>query len=99
MQKSGFDFSKIDCGVTPQAQKTGISSFFKFLGGLPYSGFFKSFIPISLGFPKCIGAPWTAGYLELISIDLIVSFETNTNTLTYHVQSETVLNFDPKFWF
>ena len=64
MQKSGFDFSKIDCGVTPQAQKTGISFFFNTLGGSPNSGFMISLMPISSGFPKCIGAPCTAGNFE-----------------------------------
>ena len=30
-------------------------------------------------------------------VDLILSFETSTSTLLYHVISETVLNFDPAF--
>tara|TARA_B100000780_G_C21126783_1_gene457528 strand:- start:4296 stop:9104 length:4809 start_codon:yes stop_codon:yes gene_type:complete len=30
-------------------------------------------------------------------VDLIVSFDTNTNTTTYHVVSTSVLNFDPEF--
>ena len=67
-------------------------------------------LPLS-GVARCIGA-YEDGMRETIywfvhdesnpasssgKVDLIVSFETNTNTLTYHVQSETVLNFDPKF--
>ena len=52
IQKSGFEFSKTDCGVTPQAQKTGISLFLKALGASPYSGFIILFIPISVESPK-----------------------------------------------
>src|SRR5213595_1954129 len=60
MQKSGFAVATTDCGVTPQAQNTGISS--SLIGtASPQSGFIRSEIPINSGLPICTGAPCTAG--------------------------------------
>src|SRR5690606_17413431 len=48
-------------GVTPQAQKTGMSALCR-TGGSPQSGVPRSVMPIRLGSPTCTGAPCTAGY-------------------------------------
>ena len=65
-------------------------------------------VPLS-GLARCIGA-YEDGMLETIywfvhdpqnpvsasgRVDLILSYNMNTGTLIYHVQSETVLNFNP----
>ena len=67
-------------------------------------------VPLS-GLARCIGA-YEDGMLETIywfvhdpqnpvsasgKVDLILSYNMNTGTLIYHVQSETVLNFDPTY--
>ena len=50
MQNDGFVFITIDCGVTPQAQKTGVSpSLIVTLS--PKSGLFISLMPIAAGSP------------------------------------------------
>src|SRR6516162_2175926 len=60
MQNSGFTVATTDCGVTPQAQNTGISS--SLIGtASPQSGLAMSLMPISSGLPRCTGAPCTAG--------------------------------------
>src|ERR1700721_3849299 len=60
MQNSGRTAMITDCGVTPQAQKTGISS--SPIGqGSPQSGLAVSLMPIMSGLPRCTGAPCTDG--------------------------------------
>src|SRR5215470_16532518 len=60
MQNSGFTVATTDCGVTPQAQNTGISSSLTGTAS-PQSGLAMSLMPISSGLPICTGAPCTAG--------------------------------------
>src|SRR5579864_1264905 len=60
MQNSGFTAMMTDCGVTPQAQNTGISS--SPIGtGSPQSGLAMFLIPIASGLARWTGAPWTDG--------------------------------------
>ena len=54
--KGNFAFIITFCGVTPQAQNTGISPSF-IIGSSPKSAFKILFIPISLALPICTGAP------------------------------------------
>jgi hypothetical protein len=72
MQNSGFTVATTDCGVTPQAQNTGVSSAF-ICGGSPKSGFMMSLMPISSGMPICTGAPCTAGNRVVIWMARIAS--------------------------
>src|SRR3984893_5611794 len=60
MQKSGLTAMITDCGVTPQAQNTGISSSCTGTAS-PQSGLPMSLIPIISGLPRCTGAPCTDG--------------------------------------
>ena len=48
------------CGVTPQAQKTGIWSS-STVTGLPYSGSAMSRMPIAAGSPRWTGPPCAIG--------------------------------------
>src|SRR5580658_705294 len=60
MQNSGFTAMITDCGVTPQAQNTGISS--SWIGtASPQSGLAIFLMPIDSGLPRCTGAPCTEG--------------------------------------
>src|SRR5690606_20371663 len=59
-------------GVTPQAQKTGISPG-RISGGSPQSGRSKQVIPMAAGSPRWTGAPWAAGNRDVISIARIAS--------------------------
>src|ERR1700704_4007949 len=60
MQNSGFTVATTDCGVTPQAQNTGISSSLTGTAS-PQPGFIGSATPIISGLPIWTGAPCTAG--------------------------------------
>src|SRR5580698_10637684 len=60
MQNSGRTSAITDCGVTPQAQNTGISSS-RTGTASPQVGLAISEIPIISGLPRCTGAPWTDG--------------------------------------
>src|SRR6516164_7761567 len=60
MQKSGLTAIITDCGVTPQAQNTGISSSCTGTAS-PQSGLPISLMPIISGLPRCTGAPCTDG--------------------------------------
>src|SRR4051812_15390654 len=54
-----------DCGVTPQAQNTGVSS--ALIGyQTPQSGLVRSLMPIRCGWPICTGAPCTDGKRDVI---------------------------------
>src|SRR5438105_10691867 len=72
MQNSGLAAVTTDCGVTPQAQNTGISSALSG-GGSPESGFIRSAMPINSGLPIWIGAPCTAGKRVVIWMARIAS--------------------------
>src|SRR5262249_9985246 len=65
MQNSGLAVATTDCGVTPQAQNTGISSACTGTGS-PQSGRPRSLIPIISGLPIWTGAPCTDGYRIVI---------------------------------
>src|SRR3982074_2118514 len=60
MQNSGLTVATTDCGVTPQAQNTGISSAFTGTAS-PYSGLPRWEVPRSPVLPICTGGPGTAG--------------------------------------
>src|SRR5258708_38038502 len=60
MQNSGLTVATTDCGVTPQAQNTGISSLL-ICAASPQSGLAMSLMPISSGLPRWTGAPCTEG--------------------------------------
>jgi len=65
MQTPGFAFTTTAWGVTPQAQKTGISPFL-IVTGSPKSGLLRFLIPIFEGSPIWIGAPCTEAYRAVI---------------------------------
>src|ERR1700677_355440 len=60
MQNSGRASAITDCGVTPQAQNTGISSS-RIGTASPQVGLAMSAMPIDSGLPRCTGAPCTDG--------------------------------------